>query len=178
MITDDMMSGKRLPQADSLSKKDPPNYEETPDLDQFLEEDEESQDDQPQQPPKSGRDPDLSSHRNDIESSEATEARPALSVGPLPVAAPRAKTPHEYEGIEISRRTHGRINQVQQKFRMEDHLADYDVDKLFYETFDGTFTHLDRVPEEAKADTFTLNKVNELLQPKIKRKKTKAKETE
>lgn len=102
----------------------------------------------------------------------------ALSVGPLPVAAPRAKTPHEYEGIEISRRTHGRINKVQQKFRMEDHLAEYEVEKLFYGTFDGTFTHLERVPEEAKADNFTLNKVNELLQPKIKRKQTKEKELE
>lgn len=176
MITDDMMSGKRLPEADSLSKKDPPNYEETPDLDEFLEEDGESQDDQPRMPPRSGRDPDLSSHQN--ESLEDAEARSTLSVGPLPVAAPRAKTPHEYEAMEISRRTHGRINKVQQKFKMEDHLAEYDIDKLFYETFDGTFTHLDRIPEEAKADNFTLNKVNELLQPKIKRKKTKEKESE
>ena len=176
MITDDMMSGKRLPAADSLSKQEPPNYEETPDLDEFLERDEDGEDDQPRLPPRSGRDPDLSSHQN--ESSEDAGTTPALSVASLPVAAPRAKTPHEYESLEISRRTHARINNVQQKFRMEDHLAEYDVDKLFYETFDGTFTHLERVPEEAKADNFTLNKVNELLQPKIKRKKTKEKELE
>ena len=46
---------------------------------------------------------------------------------------------------------------------MEDRLAEYDIDKLFYETFDGTFTHLNKIHEEAKADNFTLNKVNDVL---------------
>ena len=33
MITDDMMSGKRLPQKQDSIKEEPENYEDTPDLD-------------------------------------------------------------------------------------------------------------------------------------------------
>ena len=61
--------------------------------------------------------------------------------------------------MEITTKTHHRILESHKVWRMRDPLESYDGLKGFHDAFDGSFTNLDKVKEDAKTDKWTDKKV-------------------
>ena len=84
------------------------------------------------------------------------------------MSKPKGKIPHKYENMEINSKTHNHILPGYIKKKLVDPLESYDAENTFSQTFDGLFTNNDPLYEEAKVDKFSLTKVQEILQPKLK----------